>query len=171
MAKAKAPAKGTPDNFDPFDGATLVETAQDNDFSDPEPAVDEAAPRSETYGPGERVSVAAQMNEIRERNAKLRAASGGKVRRRVITHYQDAERLHRLATGANPPIGRFGAHKNSLGQIVRGSTNHFPDVATAEELVRAEEDGLMPNPGHFATGSGGEVYDTPDPTEGEEAGS
>jgi beta-phosphoglucomutase-like phosphatase (HAD superfamily) len=129
MAKAKGSEQAK--------GETFVETAQDNDFADTE---SEPAARGESIGE--------QMDAIRERNARARAARGPVAKKRVITNYHDAERLHRLATGVNE-----GPHRDSFGRIVRGSSNVFPDIATAEELVQAEEDGLMPNPEHYATGS------------------
>lgn len=155
MAKQKNTAKDTIDLSDPLAGATLVEdTLQDNDFSAPEeaPPAFEPGAYHEIKNADSGKSVADSMRTIREERARIRATRGPVRKRRVITSYLDAERLHRLATGANE-----GGHRNSEGRRIRGSVNHFPGIATPEELVDAEEAGLMPNPEHYATGTQGEI--------------
>lgn len=107
MAKTKAPA------------SDIVETFQDNDFGDPEPVAE--APRGS--------DLAADMEAIREKRAKERAARGPVTKRRKVTNYHDAERLAAL--------------------VRAGHT----DVATPDELVDFEEAGLLPDPKHYATGS------------------
>lgn len=97
MAKAKAPA--TPG---------LVEALQDNDFADAEA---EPAPRG--------VSVEDQIDAIRTKRAAQRAARGNAGKRRVITHYHDAERLKNLG------------------------------LLSPEEVVDCEEAGLLPDPSQF----------------------
>lgn len=107
MAKAKEPAK-----------ETLVETAQDNDFADAEP---EPAPRGST--------VESEIEAIRTARAAARAARGPVTKRRKVTNYHDAERLHNL---------------------VKAGHTH---LATPDEIVDWEEAELLPNPAHYATGS------------------
>ena len=100
---------------------TLVETAQDLDFAEPE---GEPAPRSEAVGPrGE--SVQDQIEAIRATRAKQRLLRGNAGKRRVITHYHDAERLQNLG------------------------------MLSPEEVVDCEEAGLLPDPAHFYDSSGG----------------
>jgi hypothetical protein len=114
MAKPKAPAT----EAEVFAAATQVEALQDNNFADPEP---EPAPRG--------AAVEAQLTSIREVRAAQRAAKGPATKRRKITNYHDAERLHNL---------------------FRAGHTH---LARAEEIVDWEEDGLLPNPDHYATGT------------------
>jgi hypothetical protein len=97
MAKTKEPAK-----------ETLVEPAFDTDFSEPEAAPE---PRG--------MSVEGQIEAIRATRAAQRKARGQQGRRRVITHYHDAERLNNLK------------------------------LLAPDEVVDCEEAGLLPNPAHF----------------------
>jgi len=131
MAKAKAQEPAT---------ETFVETAQDLNFADPEP---EPTPRGR--------DVQGDMEVIRTQRAKARAARGPQVRKRVVTNYHDAERLHNLVTGKVP--GDTQQFRDSTGRTIRGSEVKFPELATAAELVDMEENGLLPNPEHYATGS------------------
>ena len=101
MAKAKAPAT-----------ETLVETLQDNDFADPEPA---PKPR----GSGREQEIEA----IRATRAAQRAARGKAGKKRVITHYQDAERMRNLG------------------------------LLSPDEEVDCEEADLFHKPENFATGT------------------
>ena len=139
MAKAKAKEE-------------IVETQQDNDFADP---VDDRGPRGQ--------DLQSAMDAIRVERARARALRGKQPRRRVLTNYHDAERLHNLATGQVPGShDERGAVRDSFGRIIRGSAQKFPDIATAEELVEAEENGLLPNPEQYATGTtapGGDVVE------------
>lgn len=80
----------------------------DTNFADNER---EPAPRGE--------SLEADIDAIRATRAKQRAARGNAGKRRVITHYHDAERLRNLK------------------------------LLTAEETVDCEEAGLLPDPSHF----------------------
>lgn len=153
MAKAKSQAT-----------EEIVETLQDNNFDD-EPAAHEAPQFTEgayaerkDFETGK--SVADSMQTIREARARARALRGPARKRRVITNYHDAERLHNLATGAIA-----GMHRDSDGRPIRGSNCTFPGVATAEELVEAEEAGLLPNPEHYATGSTAAVDNSVPPDE------
>lgn len=107
MAKAKAPSE------------TLVETAQDNDFSAPEP--EQLRPRGE--------ALESDIAAIREARAAARKARGPAIRKRRVTNYHDAERIHNL---------------------VKAGHTH---LASADEIVDWEEAGLLPDPSHYATGS------------------
>lgn len=116
MAKAKAPLPATEEAA--LDGATFVETAQDYNFADREP---DPEPRGR--------SVEEDIEGVRARRAAERASKGPVLKRRRVTHYQDAERLAKL----------FAA----------GHTH----LATPEEIVDWEEAEILPNPAHYATGT------------------
>lgn len=75
MAKAKAPATES----------SFVDTAQDNDFADPEP---EPAPRG--------IDREEELQAVRESRAAARMVRGRAGKRRKITNYLDAERLRNL---------------------------------------------------------------------------
>lgn len=114
MAKAKAtePAK-----------ETLVETVQDNDFEDRVDPVRESAPRG--------ASLQSDIDAIRKDRARQRALHGKAGKKRVITNYQDAERLRNLG------------------------------LLTAEEYVNCEEDGLFFDPAQYATGTSDAIDSEP----------
>lgn len=77
--------------------------------------------------------MAAQMDAIRSQREAQRKAKGPAMKRRKVTNYHDAERLKNL--------------------YAAGHTH----LATADELVDWEEDGLLPNPEHYATGTTAET--------------
>ena len=112
MAKPKAPAT-----------EPLVETVQDNDFAEPiDPAI-ETTPRG--------ADREADIDAIRVQRAAQRAARGRGGKKRVITHYHDAERLRNLG------------------------------LLSAEEYVDCEEAGLFPDPKHYHGADQGAVDSVP----------
>ncbi len=84
--------------------------------------------------PGPRGSDLQQdIENVRAARAKARAAKGPVTKKRRVTNYHDAERLLNL---------------------YRAGHTH---LATPEEIVDWEEDGLLPSPEHYATGTAQEM--------------
>lgn len=113
MAKAKAPAT-----------ETWVQTEQDNNFA---PAPEPDAPR----GSG----LQGEIEAIRATRAAQRLVHGRAGKKRVITNYQDAERLRNLG------------------------------LLTAEEHVDCEENDLFFKPEQYATGTTATAVDDSPPDE------
>lgn len=74
-------------------------------------------------------SVEEDIAAIRSQREAQRKARGPQTKRRKVTNYHDAERLRAL--------------------VAQGHTH----LATPNEIVDWEEEGLLPNPAHYATGS------------------
>ena len=104
---------------------TLVETAQDLNFADHER---EPAPRG--------ADLEDTIDAIRKKRAAVRAARGNAGRKRMITHYHDAERLKALGLLSN------------------------------EEVVDCEEAGLLPDPAHYYDAGGSSAAVDSEPPDG-----